>query len=85
MKVSAIIPAYNCNPCLNNTIGSTLNKTFTYFVLVICDDGSTDDSWPVIRKHTDSRIRKYHNKENLGYLRAYRTAFYLFRKALRLS
>lgn len=70
-EVSVIMPAYNCGPFLAKAIGSILGQTFTDFELIICDDGSTDNTWSVIQSFDDKRIRKYRNEQNKGYLATY--------------
>jgi glycosyltransferase involved in cell wall biosynthesis len=70
-EVSVIMPAYNCGPYIGKAIDSILAQSFSDFELVICDDGSTDDTWDVIQSYTDTRVRKYQHKENKGYLAAY--------------
>jgi glycosyltransferase involved in cell wall biosynthesis len=69
--VSVIMPAFNCEAYLRHAIESILDQTFTDFELIICDDGSTDNSWAIIDAVTDKRVTKFRNEKNLGYLRAY--------------
>jgi glycosyltransferase involved in cell wall biosynthesis len=70
-EVSVIMPAYNCGPYLKEAIDSILGQTFSDFELVICDDGSSDDTWSIIQSYTDPRIRKYQNDGNKGGLATY--------------
>lgn len=53
---------------LNNSIPSILNQTFRDFEFIICDDGSTDDTWQILRQfqEKDSRIILLHNEESRG-------------------
>lgn len=64
-KVSVIIPAYNHETYLKETIYSVLKQTVTDFELIIINDGSTDNSEAVIRSVEDERIR-YVYQENQG-------------------
>lgn len=70
-EVSVIMPAYNCGPFIEKAINSILNQTFTDFELIVCDDGSPDNTWNVIQSFNDPRIRKYRNAKNEGYLWTY--------------
>ncbi len=55
--VSVIIPAYNSEDTVAETIASVLGQTFADFELIIVDDGSTDGTEAVIRRFEDSRLR----------------------------
>ena len=43
-KISVIMGIYNCAPTLREAIDSILAQTLTDWELVMCDDGSTDDT-----------------------------------------
>ena len=62
---SVIIPLYNKEPFIENTLKSVLNQSFTDFELIIVNDGSTDNSEQKVFEITDTRIR-YFSKENGG-------------------
>lgn len=68
-RVTIIMGIYNCSGTLAEAVESILKQTFTEWKLVICDDGSTDDT-PIIaeRYHaTDpERIVFIQNRENKG-------------------
>lgn len=57
--VSVIIPAYNAEDTLLETIRSVLAQTFTDIELIIIDDGSSDDTVAIARAVEDPRIRVY--------------------------
>lgn len=42
LKISAIIPAYNCVKYIKRSINSVLNQKFKPFEVIVVDDGSTD-------------------------------------------
>lgn len=44
MKISVIIPTWNRSEKLLNAVHSALNQTLSPFEVLVCDDGSTDDS-----------------------------------------
>ncbi|WP_373527034.1 glycosyltransferase [Nostoc sp.] len=57
--VSVIIPAYNSEKTIKETIKSVLNQTFTIFELIIINDGSQDSTLDVITQIQDSRIKVF--------------------------
>lgn len=63
--ISVIIPTFNSEKTIADTIDSVLQQTFTDFELIIINDGSTDLTLDVIAKFQDSRI-KVLSFENAG-------------------
>lgn len=57
IDVSVIIPTYNRCERLKLTIESVLKQTYQDFELLICDDGSTDDTHEMVMAFNDERIR----------------------------
>lgn len=62
---SIVIPLYNKENYIENTLKSVLAQTFTDFEIIIINDGSTDSSEAKVLPFADSRI-KYHSRENEG-------------------
>jgi glycosyltransferase involved in cell wall biosynthesis len=62
---SVIIPLYNKEQSIADTLKSILVQEFADFEIVIADDGSTDASAKIVKGFTDARI-KYLYKENGG-------------------
>ena len=62
---SVVIPLYNKEQSIANTIQSVLNQSFQEFEVVIINDGSTDNSVQVVQGINDQRIRLIH-QENQG-------------------
>ena len=56
-KVSICIPTYNTAKYLPVAIESVLRQGFSDFELVICDDGSTDNTPEICGSYDDPRIR----------------------------
>lgn len=54
--VSVVIPNYNRSILLGRAIQSVLNQTYTNFEILVCDDGSTDDSYDIVNSFNDNRI-----------------------------
>ena len=55
-RVSVIIPVYNGAATISRALNSVFEQTFTDYEVVICDDGSTDDTPSVLAGFGD-RIR----------------------------
>lgn len=74
MKFSVVVPVYNAELYLNRLVKSVLDQTFSDFELILVDDGSTDNSFALMKKlqEKDSRIKIF-SKENMGpgYTRKY--------------
>ncbi|MFH1615457.1 MAG: glycosyltransferase [Planctomycetota bacterium] len=64
-SVSVIIPTYNRADVVVQALSSALNQTHGDLEVLIIDDGSTDNTRPVIEAVNDDRIRYYY-KENGG-------------------
>ncbi|MEZ2718662.1 glycosyltransferase [Niallia circulans] len=65
-KVSVIMPVYNSELYLRESIESVLTQSFTDFEFIIIDDGSSDNSLSIIKSYNDERINVVINEENLG-------------------
>lgn len=60
--ISVVIPLYNKEKQIANTLHSVLRQTFQNFEIVVVDDGSTDNSVQEVEKVNDIRIRIVHQK-----------------------
>jgi|AntAceMinimDraft_17_1070374.scaffolds.fasta_scaffold03646_6 glycosyltransferase involved in cell wall biosynthesis len=67
--ISVIIPAYNCDKYILESLNSILYQSYSNIELLIADDASTDNTRKIIDALKDSRIKTYHNKTNKGYLK----------------
>jgi len=65
-RVSVIIPTYNRQDKIVNSIKSVLAQTYTDFELIIVDDGSTDDTQKVIAAILDERVKYVRLSKNMG-------------------
>lgn len=67
--ISVVLPVYNGEMFLEETIKSILNQTHINFELIIVNDGSTDKTKKIIEKYMmqDNRIKYLENKENKGF------------------
>ena len=57
--VSIIIPNYNGAQFIEQTINSVKNQTFKNWEIIIVDDGSTDNSYSIIKKYLCNNIKFY--------------------------
>lgn len=65
--LSILITAYNRQVYIAQAIQSVLNSSYTNFELLIVDDASTDNTVSIARQfETDSRVKLFVNKHNLG-------------------
>ncbi len=68
IKLSAILPNYNCAAFLPRAVQSLLNQTEALDEIIIVDDGSTDNSIEVIQALMSAHptIRFYRHEKNQG-------------------
>lgn len=60
--VSVVIPAYNAENFLTETIDSVKKQTYSSWEIIVVNDGSTDATPELVRKETDARIRLIEQK-----------------------
>ena len=69
--ISVIIPIYNAEKYLENTINSVINQTigFENIELILVDDSSTDNSRKIIQKYVEqyNNIIPYYSEKNHGF------------------
>lgn len=68
-RVTVLMPVYNGEAFLIETIDSVLNQSYTDFDLLIINDGSTDSTEEIIKSYNDTRIIYIENEKNIGYIR----------------
>ncbi len=70
-KVSILIPVYNREKIISETVESALSQTYSNFELVIVDNASTDRTWNILQGYAqrDSRIKIIRNGTNIGPVR----------------
>lgn len=66
--VSVVIPTYNQEKFIVETINSVINQTYKNLEIIISDDCSTDKTIEIINRfaQTDSRIKTFFSNENKG-------------------
>lgn len=67
MTISAIVPVYNTERLVGRCIDSVIAQTYPEWELILVDDGSTDESFEVLKKYEsdDARIKVIH-QDNAG-------------------
>jgi glycosyltransferase involved in cell wall biosynthesis len=71
-KCSVVMPVWNGGKWLDRAIWSVRKQTMPLFEFIIVDDGSTDNSLQIIKRHQerDRRIKCIHIKDNSGIVNA---------------
>lgn len=65
--VSILVPVYNASQTLQRCVASLTGQTYTDLQIVLINDGSTDDSWDIIKElaQQDKRLEVY-SQTNCG-------------------
>jgi glycosyltransferase involved in cell wall biosynthesis len=71
VEISVVVPVYGCSDCIRELyrrVCGSLESLTADFELVLVDDGSPDDPWPVIRELTvlDRRVVGLRLSRNFG-------------------
>ena len=66
--ISVIMGVYNCEDTVVEAIQSVQNQTYKNWELIVCDDGSSDQTYRLVEDiaKSDARIKLIKNKRNLG-------------------
>lgn len=66
-RITILMAIYNCAPTLAEAIDSLYAQTYQNFKLVLCDDGSTDETYNVAKEYADrySIIILLKNEKNI--------------------
>lgn len=67
VAISVIVPIYNAEKYLDNSLSSLAQQTFQDFEVLLINDGSKDNSAAICKKYSlrDQRFKLF-NKENGG-------------------
>lgn len=66
MKYSLIVAIYNRKDELIDLLTSLVQQTFRDFEVIIMDDGSKEDLYPIIQDYQNDLSLSYYKKENTG-------------------
>ena len=64
--VTVLMPVYNAERFLSLAIESIMQQTYQNFEFLIFDDGSTDQSLPIIQRYENKNIKIFHTDKNYG-------------------
>jgi len=67
-KVSIVLPVYNGQTYISETITSVINQSFRFWELLICDDASDDNTRLICEEFIslDRRVKYFRSEVNLG-------------------
>jgi len=67
-KVTIVVPVYNRERMIGETIDSALRQTYSNIEIIICDNCSTDSTLKIVENYAslNSNIKIVKNEENLG-------------------
>tara|TARA_Y100001970_G_C14179279_1_gene828876 strand:+ start:775 stop:1458 length:684 start_codon:yes stop_codon:yes gene_type:complete len=68
VKVSILMSCYNSQATISKSVESILSQSYEDIELLICDDGSIDDTYKTIEEYSkaDKRISIFKNEKNIG-------------------
>ena len=68
MKISVIMGIYNCASTLQEALDSLYTQTFQDFEIILCDDGSLDNTYQIAELNANSHknIKLIKNEKNCG-------------------
>lgn len=67
IRISVIMGIYNCAKTLPEALDSLYSQTYQGFKIILCDDGSTDNTYEVAKEYADKydNIILLQNKKNI--------------------
>ena len=64
--VNVVIPAYNCEITINQSINSVLTQSWRNLELIVVDDSSTDGTAATLEGISDTRLHIVRHDRNCG-------------------
>jgi len=55
--ISICIPSYNREKFISDAVNSALNNSYDNYEVLVCDDGSTDNSVSILKKFSDIKLK----------------------------
>ena len=83
-KVDVLLPTYNVEKYIRQTLDSVISQSFRDFNLLILDDCSNDNTFNIVKSYekSDSRINVFRNEKNLGVVNSRNKLFELSKSEL---
>jgi glycosyltransferase involved in cell wall biosynthesis len=74
--ISILIPVFNRETLIKETVYSALNQSYSNIEVIIVDNASTDATWKIVTDiaRYDKRIKCYKNDKNIGPVRNWEAA-----------
>ena len=66
IRFSVVIPLYNKEGYVLETIKSVFNQTFSNYEVIVVNDASTDNSLEIVKSINDKRVRIIEHHKNRG-------------------
>lgn len=68
LRISVIMGIYNCAPTLQEALDSLYAQTYQGFKIILCDDGSTDDTLKIAEENArlHDNVLVIRNERNMG-------------------
>ena len=69
MKVSVVMGIYNCEKTLKESMESLLNQSYEFFEIILCEDGSKDNTLQIANEYARNypmKIKLLQNETNKG-------------------
>ena len=75
--VSVLMSTFNSETTLERAIISILNQSYKNIELLICNDGSTDNTKKILEKYSNlyEQIQIINNKNNIGLTQVFKFAY----------
>ncbi|MCM1514963.1 MAG: glycosyltransferase [Paraprevotella sp.] len=62
--ISVCVPVYKASEFIKECIDSILAQSFEDFELLLVDDGSTYNTWDIIKSYKDKRIKAFRGQHD---------------------
>lgn len=66
--VSVCMPVYNDERSIEKAVRSVINQTYQNLEVIICDNNSEDNTYYLLEKINDHRIKLLKNNQNIGFI-----------------